>query len=217
MSQPQAIIFDMDGLLVDSETVWEEAETAMIEARGRRFDRTVREQLMGMRIHEFSIKIRELFQIDDSAETLSAELIDNMLRLIPDRALPMPGAAELLDFIVENGIRCAIASGSPIEIIECVVNSRGWNDIFPVRISADVVSNGKPAPDVYLETAKRLDVPAAACIALEDSPNGARAAVAAGMVCYAVADHRHTRPEAFGGITEYVFSSLHDVLAALRV
>jgi HAD superfamily hydrolase (TIGR01509 family) len=216
MNKPQAIIFDMDGLLVDSETVWEEAESAMVEARGQRFEKAVREQLMGMRMHEFLVKFRELFHIEDSVESLYAELLGTTLSMIPEHALPMPGTVELLDFVIINRIPCAIASGSPAEVIECVVQSRGWSDIFPVRISADAVANGKPAPDVYLEAARLLDVPAINCLALEDSPNGVRAAVAAGMVCYAVADPRHTRIEAFDGITEHVFESLHDVLAAFK-
>jgi HAD superfamily hydrolase (TIGR01509 family) len=217
MSKFQAIIFDMDGLLVDSETVWEHAEIALIEARGRRFDKSMREQVMGMRMDEFFPKLRELFDLEDSVETLYAELVGNMLTLIPERATPMPGAAELLEYVVENQIPCAIASGSPAEIIECVVNSRGWAEVFPMRISADTVPRGKPAPDVFLETARQLGVSPAGCLVLEDSPNGARAAHAAGMTCYAVADPRHIRPEAFAGITDSVFNSLHDVLAELRM
>jgi HAD superfamily hydrolase (TIGR01509 family) len=218
MNKPQAIIFDMDGLLVDSETVWEEAENALVAARGHEqgFSQAIREQVMGMRMDVFLPKLRELFQLEDSVENLYTELIGNMLGLIPERALPMPGALELLDYIVENQIPCAIASGSPAEIIECVVIHRGWAEIFITRISADTVPNGKPAPDVFLEAARQLGVPASACLVLEDSPNGARAAAAAGMRCFAVADRRHTRVEAFGGITDYVFDSLHDVLAALK-
>ena len=216
MKNLQAIIFDMDGLLVDSETVWEAAEIELIESRGRKFDKAVREQFMGMRMDEFFGRLREAFQLEDSVESLYAELIGNMLNLIPTRAMPMPGAAELLEYVVEKRIPCAIASGSPREIIECVVSSRGWIDVFPMRISADLVARGKPAPDVDLETARQLGVSPQACLALEDSPNGARAAVAAGMVCYAVADKRHMRAEAFDGITEHIFHSLHDVLAELK-
>jgi HAD superfamily hydrolase (TIGR01509 family) len=217
MSKFQAIIFDMDGLLVDSETVWEHAEIELIEARGRRFDKSMREQVMGMRMDEFFPKLRELFDLEDSVETLYAELVGNMLTLIPERATAMPGAAELLEYVVENQIPCAIASGSPAEIIECVVTSRGWAEVFPMRISADTVARGKPAPDVFLETARQLGVAPEGCLVLEDSPNGARAAHAAGMTCYAVADPRHIRPEAFAGITDSVFNSLHDVLAELRM
>jgi len=217
MSHLQAIIFDMDGLLVDSETVWEQAEVALVEARGQRFDKHIREQFMGMRMDEFIPKLRAQFELEDSFESLYTELIGNMLALIPERAMPMPGAAELLAYVVENRIPCAIASGSPAAIIECIVNSRGWSDVFPLRISADTVARGKPEPDIFLETARQLRVPTSGCLVLEDSPNGARAARAGGMTCYAVADRRHTRPEAFAGITEYVFSDLHQVLAELKL
>ncbi|HSS96836.1 MAG TPA: HAD family hydrolase, partial [Terriglobales bacterium] len=197
-------------------TVWEAAEIELIESRGRKFDKAVRDQFIGMRLDEFFHKLREAFQLEDSIELLSAELIGNMLDLIPTRALPMPGVSELLEYIVQAKIPCAIASSSPQTIIECVVSSRGWLEVFPLRVTADIVAAGKPAPDVYLETARQLGVLPENCLALEDSPNGARAAVAAGMVCYAVADKRHMRDDAFDGITEYIFHSLHDVLAELQ-
>ncbi|MBZ0290324.1 MAG: HAD family phosphatase [Anaerolineae bacterium] len=216
MKNPQAIIFDMDGLLVDSETIWEVAETQLIESRGRRYDKALRDQFIGMRMDEFFIGLRDAFQLEDSIESLTAELMRIMLDLIPTRVLPMPGVAELLDYVVTNRIPCAIASSSPSEIIESVVSSRGWVDVFPLRVTADSVARGKPAPDVYLEAARQLGVVPQACLALEDSPNGARAAVAAGMVCYAVPDKRHIRAEAFYGITDHIFSSLHDVLAELK-
>jgi HAD superfamily hydrolase (TIGR01509 family) len=216
MKNPQAIIFDMDGLLVDSETIWEVAETQLIESRGRRYDKALRDQFIGMRMDEFFIGLRDAFQLEGSIESLTDELMRIMLDLIPTRVMPMPGVAELLEYVVENRIPCAIASSSPSEIIESVVGSRGWVDVFPLRVTADSVGRGKPAPDVYLEAARQLGVVPQACLALEDSPNGARAAVAAGMVCYAVPDRRHMRVEAFDGITEHIFHNLHDVLAELK-
>jgi HAD superfamily hydrolase (TIGR01509 family) len=216
MNPFKAIIFDMDGLLVDSETVWEAAEIEMIESRGRKFDKAIRDQLMGMRVDEFFHRLREAFQLEDTAEALTEELVTNMLTLIPTKVEPMPGVHELLDYVVEQQIPCAIASSSPQSIIDCVVSSRGWLDIFTLRVTADLVARGKPAPDVYVEAARQLGVSPQDCLALEDSPNGARAAVAAGMTCYAVADKRIVRPEAFSGITEHVYNSLHEVLAGLK-
>lgn len=216
MNPFKAIIFDMDGLLVDSETVWEAAEIEMIESRGRKFDKGIREKLMGMRVDEFFQRLREAFQLEDSAEALTEELVNNMLTLIPTKVLPMPGVHELLAHIVDRQIPCAIASSSPQSIIDCVVSSQGWLDIFPLRVTADIVARGKPAPDVYLEAARQLGVLPENCLALEDSPNGARAAVAAGMTCYAVADKRILRPDAFSGITEHVYNSLHEVLTGLK-
>ncbi len=138
-----------------------------------------------------------------------------MLKLIPVKAKPMPGAIEMIQYVVEQGIPTAIASSSPGIIIESVVSSQGWDKFIPVRCSAEHLLAGKPEPHVYLEAAKALDIAPMNCLALEDSPIGARAAVAAGMTCYAVPDLSHTRVEAFAGVTEHVFDTLHHVLERL--
>ncbi len=214
--QPRAVIFDMDGLLVDSEPVWQIAEDALIQSRGRRPDPLIREALVGMRMDEFLHKVSLSYQIEDTIENLYADLVGRMLELIPTNVTPQPGAAEILDHLTQRNIPRAIASSSPLSVIDAVLNSQGWDEVFSVRCSADAEKRGKPAPDVYLRAAERLGLSPAHCLALEDSPNGARAAIAAGMVCYAVPDASHTRMDAFKGITDHVFDSLHAVLTALN-
>lgn len=216
MTDFNAIIFDMDGLLVDSETVWAEAELRLLGARGKTYDDThPRDELIGLRIDEFLDKLCATFNIDESPKSLYDELVEDMLQLIPERVMTKPGAPEMLEYLQLRNIPCAIASSSPQSIIEAVVAAQGWGDVLPVRVSAEAVARGKPAPDVYLEAARRLGVSPARALALEDSPNGARAAVAAGMTCYAVPDLFHSPVTAFDGITPYVFDSLHTVLAGL--
>ena len=214
--QPQAIIFDMDGLLVDSESVWHIAESDLIESRGHTYGDEVRKQLVGMRMDEFMAELQRIFNLPDSVESLYAELTGRMLALIPHKVAPQPGAPDLVTYVVRQNTTRAIASSSPLSIIDAILASQGWNEAFPVRSSADDDPNGKPAPDVYLRTAHRLGIDPADCLALEDSPNGARAAVAAGMTCYAVPDRSHTHPNDFNGITEHLFDSLHAVLANLQ-
>lgn len=212
----KAIIFDMDGLLVDSEVVWNAVEVEMVADRGYTYTAAEREQLIGLRLDEFSEKLLAIFNIDESPKAFEQELIERMLRRIPATVKPQPGASELLAYIDRAGIPTAIASSSPISIIDAVVESQGWQSVFGLRVSADTVGKGKPAPDVYLRTAELLDVNPTDCLALEDSPNGARAAVAAGMTCYAVPDRSHGLDEAvFKHITPHVYASLHDVLAEL--
>jgi HAD superfamily hydrolase (TIGR01509 family) len=138
-----------------------------------------------------------------------------MLELVPHQVQPRPGARELVDYVTQHNIPRAIASSSPLEVIDAIVLSQGWGDILQIRCSADHEQHGKPAPDVYLRAAEKLNFPPSDCLALEDSPTGARAAVAAGMVCFAVPDPSHTHVDAFEGITPYVFDSLHAVRAAL--
>lgn len=212
----KAIIFDMDGLLVDSERVWAQVETEMVEERGRQYTAVEREQLVGLRLDEFSEKLLAIYSFDETPEEFQTELIDRMLQQIPLVVKEHPGAAELITYIAERGIPTAIASSSPISIIDTTVESQGWQDVFTLRVSADTVGRGKPAPDVYLKTAKLMGVDPADCLALEDSPNGARAAVAAGMTCYAIPDRSHSEDHAFDGITPYVMDSLYDVLNHLR-
>lgn len=217
MSIPfKAIIFDMDGLLVDSESIWQEAEDGVLAQHNVRPSAEVRAQLLGLRNDEFMRRLREIYNINASQESLEREVIERMLRLIPQKVRPQPGAVELLAYVADLGLPTAIASSSPNAIIEAVVRSQGWQEALPVRCSAERLPRGKPAPDVYLKAAEALGVDPLDCLALEDSPNGARAAVAAGMTCYAVPESAHAHPERFAGITPHVFRSLHEVKAVLE-
>lgn len=211
-----AIIFDMDGLLVDSETVWFIAEKALIEARGYVYSDEVRAQIIGLRVDTFLEKLHDIYRMTEPVSALYDELNARMLALIPTLVKPQPGAAELVDYVRAHDIPRAIASSSPMSIINAIVESQGWEAVFERRFSADDDAAGKPAPDVYLRAARTLGYDPARCLALEDSPNGSRAAVAAGMTCYAVPDRSHSTPDKFAGITPHVFDSLHDVLATLR-
>jgi len=212
---PQAVIFDMDGLLVDSEPVWQEVEDGLLTRRGYQLDAEVRSGLIGMRMADFWGAMVSEYQIPEAPETLIREVTDNMVAAIPGHVDQRPGAQELLDFLHGRGVPCAIASSSPMAIIQAVVESEGWHGFFAAFVSGDQVPNGKPAPDIYLEAARQLGANPADCLSLEDSRNGARAAVAAGTVCYAVPDLSHGHPDQFAEITPHVFVSLHEVCAAL--
>lgn len=213
----KAIIFDMDGLLVDSETVWEQVETELIEARGYRYTDELRSQIIGLRIDEFMGILRDHYQLQESAEALTDELLARMLAAIPQKVKPQPGAIELVNYVQAQGLPCAIASSSPMSIIDATINTQGWQHIFHQRFSADDDARGKPAPDVYLRTARALGVEPSEVLALEDSRNGARAAVAAGMTCYVVPDASHTTDVSlFDTITPHVFASLFDVLDHIK-
>lgn len=214
---PQAIIFDMDGLLVDSEPVWALAEGALLNERGKQWDIEIQRPLIGMRMRDFLVGIRSGYGLSDTVDELVAELISRMTKLVPTQVVPRPGAPELLDYLLARGIPCAIASSSPMPIIDAVVTSQGWDRFFQTHVCGDDVTHGKPAPDIYLEAARRIGIAPEACLALEDSPNGSRSAVAAGMVTIAVPDLSHTSHAAFEAITPYVFDSLHEVRAALEL
>ncbi len=214
--QFDAIIFDMDGLLVDTERVWKIAESALLAARGKEYSPVKHEALIGRGMREFIDGIKSSYAVDDSAEVLTAELYERLYALLPGRIVVQPGAPELIAHIQTHNIPRAIASSSPLHMIDFVVSDRGWGEFFGVRASGDEVPRGKPAPDVYLLAAERLGIDPARCLALEDSPNGARAAVGAGMTCFAVPDTSHSQPAQFAGITPHVLGSLHAVLDVLQ-
>jgi HAD superfamily hydrolase (TIGR01509 family) len=211
-----AIIFDMDGLLVDSETVWYDAEDAFIQSFGYEYSEDVREAIIGLRMDEFIEKLKDHYGLPGSVAELVADLNERVFSLIATDDKAQPGAVELIDYVVSSGIPYAIASSSPMEVIHATLDSQRWTEHFTIRCSADDDAKGKPAPDVYLRTAEILGVRPERCLALEDSPNGARAAVAAGMTCYAVPDPSHSKPEAFAEITPHVYPSLHAVLEHLK-
>jgi sugar-phosphatase len=210
-----AIIFDMDGTLVDTEVVWHEAEEQLVAARGEVYTLEARAHLVGLRLDEGLTKLREHYGFTDDVQTLVDELNANMMKLIEHEVNVMPGIPEIVNLVIEREIPRAIASASPEMLIEAVVKRLGWGEVFAVRCSADHEKAGKPAPDVYLTAARRLGVDPTRCLALEDTVAGARAATAAGMTCYVVPDVKYSKREAFAGITPHIFTSFHDVFALL--
>jgi HAD superfamily hydrolase (TIGR01509 family) len=212
---PRAVIFDMDGLLIDSEPVWEQVEDEMLARRGATLDPAIRARFIGMRMADFWGGLAGAHGIAAPIDELIAEAIALMVARVGVDAPLRPGAEALIALLDSQQIPCAIASSSPRPIIDAVVAAHGWETVFARRVSGDEVTHGKPAPDIYLAAAQRVGVEASVCLALEDSVNGARAAVAAGMHTIAVPDLAHTHADAFTGVTPHIADSLHAVRAML--
>src|SRR5215213_7340925 len=155
---PQAVIFDMDGLLVDSEPVWAVAESAMMTQRGKQTDPEIQRNLVGLRMNDFLTAMIDAYSMTDRLEDLHTEIVDRMITLIPGEVRPRPGAPELLVWLEARGIPCAIASSSGMAIINAVVTAQGWDRYFKTHVSGDDVAHGKPAPDIYLEAARQLGI-----------------------------------------------------------
>jgi len=212
-----AIIFDMDGLLVDSEPVWYDVEVEMIESKGYTFTDDVRDLLVGLRVDEFSEIIYKHYpKVAESPKAVAETVINNMLGVPPEKLQARLGADEIISYVAEQGIPCAIASSSTHVIIEHFTKIRGWQDLIPQRYSAQFVKYGKPAPDIYLHAAQKLGIDPEKCLALEDSRAGTQAALAAGMTCYTVPDLSHSNVSDFDGINDNIYASLVDVLDEIK-
>ena len=203
----KAIIFDMDGLLVDSEPVWHEVETELIESNGYSYSDDLRDMCIGMRVDEFAVILQRHYpKLGESPAAIEAAITGRMLNLPPGRIQAMPGADELVQYVAELQVPRAIASSSSQAVIEHFVALMGWDELIPQRYSAESMARGKPAPDIYLHAARQIGVEPSDCLALEDSRAGTQAALAAGMTCFTVPDRSHSSAADFADFNNKVYS-----------
>jgi HAD superfamily hydrolase (TIGR01509 family) len=190
----EAVVFDLDGVLVDSEHVWDEARKELAAERGGRWHERASRDMMGMSSLEWSRYMHDEIGLSEPPEEISAEVV-RRLEEIYRRELPLvEGAGEAVERLAARW-PLALASSSNRELIDLVLELSGWKRHFRVTVSSEEVARGKPAPDVYLEAARRLGVPPGRCAAIEDSENGIRSAEAAGMRVLAIPNPRYP-PEA---------------------
>jgi len=183
----RAILFDMDGLLIDSEPLWHEAEIHGFGLAGLRLTPEQCLETTGLRVDEV-VQFRHAQQPWDAPgqDVITEAIVERLVALVHTKGVLKPGVAEALACAQGFGARVALASSSPYVIIDAVLDTFGLRPAFEVIHSAEEEVRGKPEPDVYLTAARKLGVDPAACMALEDSPNGVLAAKAAGMRCIAV-------------------------------
>jgi HAD superfamily hydrolase (TIGR01509 family) len=185
MSGIQAVVFDLDGVIIDSEESWEEVRRAYAAEHGRQFLPDSQERMMGMSTGEWSRHLAVDVGVGLPPQQVATDVLDRMAERYRT-ALPLvPGGVPAVRRLAAR-FPLALASSSARILIDQVLQSAGLTDAFRVTLSTEEVPRGKPFPDVYLEAAVRLGVPAAACAAVEDSSNGLRSAAAAGMVVIAV-------------------------------
>jgi HAD superfamily hydrolase (TIGR01509 family) len=190
------VIFDLDGVLMDSEQRWNGAKEALVREAGGRWRDEAPTVMMGMSSSEWAAYLREELGVPMEIDAISRDVV----RRMEDgyrRALPLlPGAGEAVRALAERW-PLGLASSSNREIIDLVLELAGFGDAFRVTVSSEEVERGKPAPDVYLQTARGLGAEPARCVAIEDSSNGLRAAHAAGMPVIAVPNpHYPPAPDA---------------------
>jgi HAD superfamily hydrolase (TIGR01509 family) len=180
VSTVEAVVFDLDGVLIDSEHVWDEARQELARERGGRWTETASRDMMGMSSLEWSRYMHDVIGVPDPPGEISAGVVRRLERIYRDELPLFDGAVEAVGRLAERW-PLGLASSSNRELIDLVLQLAELERFFRATVSSEEVPRGKPAPDVYLEAARRLDAPPERCAAIEDSENGIRSAKAAGM------------------------------------
>ena len=192
----QAVIFDMDGVLVDSEPFGLEALRRVMARYGLGYTEEENAEFLGRTTLESCRILKARHGLAESEETLAGWYIEGMLALIGQGPIPMTGVPDVLLRLRAAGYRMALASSAEPRVIDANLTALSLRALFEAVVSGTQVARGKPAPDVFLAAAERLGVPPHGCLVIEDSRNGLLAAKAAGMTC-AVVPCAHTRHQDF--------------------
>jgi HAD superfamily hydrolase (TIGR01509 family) len=211
---PEAVIFDLDGVLVDSEPLWNGAKKQVVLETGGHWHEDAPKSMIGMSSPEWSRYMHDQLGVPGDAEEINREVVDRMEQAYRVRLPLLPGAVEAVRAL-QNRWPLGLASSANREIIDLVLQLAGLADAFRATVSSEEVEHGKPAPDVYLEGARLLGVAPTACVAIEDSSNGLRSAAAAGMAVVAV-PNPHYPPDADAvALASAVVKAVADVTPAL--
>lgn len=182
LKDKKAVIFDLDGLLIDSEPAWYQATTALLKKHGHAHSPELHEKVLGMGQKESIGLFKSLLGIKGDTKELIDERRAYFYADFLKKPVFMAFAGEIVLAASDTGMKLAIATGGhPVEKVQEILKAKGLDTYFPLIVSSDSVKEGKPAPDIYLHTAEKLDVDPEECIVIEDAPNGVTAGKAAGM------------------------------------
>lgn len=210
----KAIIFDLDGLLIDSEGSWNEIRNQIFLDYGKPWTEVDHKAVMGVSTQEWTVYMLRRLGSDLEPQQLVQMVIDRLSALYKKEIPFLPGAKEAIRLAGKDH-PLGLASGSHHSLLEIVTAHPELTGKFKVIISADDVGSGKPSPEIYLETARRLGVSPENCLCLEDSGNGIRAGKAAGMKVVAVPDARYAPPKGVLQMADLVLKSLMEFTPAL--
>jgi HAD superfamily hydrolase (TIGR01509 family) len=183
-----AVIFDLDGVLLDSESAWLAVKRDVVDEWGGRWKDEATRAMLGMSAPEWSAYMRDDLAVERAAAEIDAEVVKRLLEGYRARLPLLPGAVEAVERLARRW-PLGLASSSNLEVIDVVMEAGGLGRHFRTWVSSEEVARGKPAPDVFLEAARRMEVDPGACAAVEDSHNGILAAAAAGMAVLALPNH----------------------------
>ena len=204
----RAVAFDMDGLLVNTETLYSEAGDAILQRRGHRFTAELKDKMMGLPAEQAYQVMLDHTGLNDSIETLQAETIEVFQKLLPERLELMPGVPALLGLLDKRKMPRCVATSSTHEFAAEVLERTSLGTRFDFVLTSEDVDNGKPAPDIYLLAAERLGVHSREMLVLEDSQHGSRAGIASGA-CTIGVPSEHSDSHDFSGC-QFVANTLKD-------
>jgi HAD superfamily hydrolase (TIGR01509 family) len=206
----EAVVFDLDGVLVDSEQVWDDVREELARERGGRWHPRAQADMMGMSSTEWSRYMHDVIGLAEPPEEINAEVVRRMEARYAEELPLVPGAEEAVRRLAGT-FRLALGSSSNRPIIDAVLATSGLGSYFEATVSSEEVARGKPAPDVFLEAARRLGAVPERCAAIEDSENGIRAARAAGMRVVAIPNRHYPPPPDVLALAEAVVESLAEL------
>jgi HAD superfamily hydrolase (TIGR01509 family) len=186
----EAVIFDLDGVLIDSEPVWEEVRRGLVAERGGHWAADAQRKLMGMSTPEWARYLSADLGVGLPPDQVAGEVVERMAARYREHLPLLPGAVEAVSRLAARW-PLGLASSAPAVLIETVLQAAGLRPDFQVTMSTEQVPQGKPAPDIYLAVARRLGVAPASGAAVEDSSNGLRSAAAAGLHVIAIPHPRY--------------------------
>ena len=205
-----AVVFDLDGVLVDSEGAWSQARERVVREHGGTWPPGATKAMLGMSSPEWAAYLRDKLGVQLDAREIIAAVVDQMERLYRERLPLIPGAREAVRALAADW-PLGLASSSNRAIIELALELADLRDCFAVTVSSEEVARGKPAPDVYLAAVASLAVPASRAAAIEDSANGLRSAAAAGLHVVAI-PNREFPPDADAlALADRVLASLDEL------
>jgi HAD superfamily hydrolase (TIGR01509 family) len=206
-----AVVFDLDGVLLDSEQVWDDVREQLARERGGRWSERAQRDMMGMSSPEWSRYMHETVGLRESPAEINDEVVRRLLARYREHLPLLPGALEAVRRLAERW-PLGLASSSNRPVIDAFLDKAGVRDLFAATVSSEEVGRGKPAPDVFLEAARRLEVPPERAAAIEDSANGLRAAAAANMHVVAVPNAHYPPPADALALADVVLDSLSELV-----
>ncbi len=187
-----AVIFDLDGLLVDSEPVQLQAWDLYLNRFGHSLEADLEARMYGRRLIDAAQAAVDMLQLPVTADVVATDRDEIFLEMARGAIPPKAGARQLIANCLSAGLAVALATSGHRRYVDLALNSAGLEDIFEVQVTGEMVQRGKPHPDTFLRVAREILISPADCLVLEDSPNGVRAAISAGMHCFAVPDQLGT-------------------------